>query len=168
MNKKEIINNLVKDGAALTKGLKVMRATLYEDEEKRQKLCFTLDKDIDMFKPNDDGDFVMTKGNTCHAFVNQVLAVLEENEKYRDVLWRYREEPKRLQTLLSGATIDIIGEHVMPTNTEDPDDEGYVNPFSKNGKPSIVENENIFYSVVQVVLTQKATNRLEELYKELS
>ena len=160
MDKNKIINDLVREGAKHIKNLKVMRVTNYQDKDEREKLCLTLrDAEVPAFVPNDDDDFAEGTTNTIHVFANQVIAVLEENDDYC---------PEKLQTLLAGATIDVLGEHVLPTNDEDPDDKGYRNPFSKKDKYTKVEHEQWFYSVVKVVLTQTATKRLEKLYDELS
>lgn len=169
MDKNKIINDLVREGAKHIKNLKVMRVTNYQDKDEREKLCLTLrDAEVPAFVPNDDDDFVEGTTNTIHVFANQVIAVLEENDDYCAVMWRYRKSPEKLQTLLAGATIDVLGEHVLPTNDDDPDDKGYRNPFSRKEKFTKVEHEQWFYSVVNVVLTQTAINRLKDLYNELS
>lgn len=169
MDKNKIIQDLVREGAKLHKNLKVMRVTNYQDKDEREKLCLTLrDAEVPAFIANDDDDFAEGSTSTIHVFANQVIAILEENDDYCAVMWRYRKSPEKLQTLLAGATIDVIGQHVLPTNDEDPDDKGYRNPFSKKDKYTKVEHEQWFYSVVKVVLTQQATKRLEKLYDELS
>lgn len=161
MERKEVIENLLKEGATMTKNIKVRNVTV-TPLENYVRLGITLDKPVKGMIPNEDGT-VYEEGETKIIFVSlySIAALLKDNENAAFAVNHILTNPKSVSVILSGATIDVISEPVAAGVV-------YTNPWSSNPEETIFDHDCVIQHVVKLDITGKLAMRgLEKIADKL-
>ena len=156
MEKKEIINNLLKNGAKEVKNLKVKNVTV-TILENYTRLGLTLDKAVEGYVAKEDGTF--EKGETSVIFVSAfaIASVLKDNDDTAFAANHLVENPQAMNVLLSRATIDIIQEPV--TSGQE-----YRNPWSSNDdNATVFDHDTIINHLISIKLSDFGMKKLDTL-----
>ena len=156
MEKKEIINGLLKNGAKSVNGLKVKNVTV-SILENYTRLGLTLDKPVEGYVAKEDGTF--EKGETNVIFVSAfaVASVLKDNDDCAFAANHLVEHPEAMNVILSRAQIDIIQEPVTAGQE-------YRNPWSNNSDNSTVfDHDTIINHLTGIKLSDFSIRKLDTL-----
>lgn len=155
MEKKEIINQLMKNGATMTKGLAV-RSVNVAPQENYIRVSLGLDRPVKGYVADESGNY--SEGETRVIFISMfsIMAVLKEDENISFVANHILKHPEGLQVLLSGAKIDLLQEVVA-------EGQEYSNPWSENPTPSVMAHDTIINHVTDIRLTERAFNIIDKL-----
>ena len=155
MEKKEIINSLLKNGAKSVNGLKVKNVTVTVLEN-YTRLGLTLDKPVEGYVAKEDGTF--EKGETNVIFVSAfaVASVLKDSDDAAFAANHLVEHPEAMNVILSRATIDIIQEPVVSGQE-------YRNPWSSNGDATVFEHDTIINHLTGIKLSEFGMKKLDRL-----
>lgn len=161
MERKEVIENLLKEGATMTKNIKVRNVTV-TPLENYVRLGITLDKPVKGTIPNEDGT-VYEEGETKIIFVSlySIAALLKDNEDAAFAVNHILTNPKSVSVILSGATIDVISEPVAAGVV-------YTNPWSSNPEETIFDHDCVIQHIIKLDITGKLAMRgLEKIADKL-
>lgn len=151
---KEIIRNLIADGATRINRLKIKNVNYDKDYEDKNhiRVSLTLDRKVPGYVPITDkeGNIIgYEKGMTnliyCSTFV--LAAVLKENEDFSWLANHIVDKPKALGLIFNGATIDILQrEYAKGTPV--------VNPFTTNADKvwPVYDHDLIVNDVIDITL----------------
>ena len=156
MEKKEIINGLLKNGSKEVKGLKIKNVTI-TILENYTRLGLTLDKPVKGYVAKEDGTY--EEGETSVIFVSAfaIASVLKDNDDTAFAANHLVEHPEAMNVLLSRATIDIIQEPV--TSGQE-----YRNPWSSNEDNSTVfDHDTIINHLTFIKLSDFGMKKLDTL-----
>lgn len=156
MEKKEIINGLLKNGAKEVKNLKVKNVTV-TILENYTRLGLTLDKPVEGYIAKEDGTF--EKGETNVIFVSAfaVASVLKDNDDCAFAANHLVEHPEAMNVILSRAQIDIIQEPV--TSGQE-----YRNPWSNNSdNATVFDHDTIINHLTGIKLSDFSIRKLDTL-----
>lgn len=156
MEKREIINNLIKNGAKEVKNLKVKNVTI-SILENYTRLGLTLDKPVEGYVANEDGTY--DKGETNVIFVSAfaIASVLKDSDDTAFAANHLVENPQAMQVLLSRATIDIIQEPVESGQE-------YRNPWSTNeDNATVFDHDTIINHLTSIKLSEFGMKKLDVL-----
>ena len=155
MEKKEIINDLLKNGAKSVNGLKVKNVTV-TILENYTRLGLTLDKPVEGYVAKEDGTF--EKGETSVIFVSAfaIASVLKDSDDTAFAANHLVEYPEAMNVILSRATIDIIQEPVVSGQE-------YRNPWSSNGDATVFEHDTIINHLTGIKLSEFGMKKLDRL-----
>jgi hypothetical protein len=156
MEKKEIINGLLKNGAKSVNGLKVKNVTVTVLEN-YTRLGLTLDKPVEGYVAKEDGTF--EKGETNVIFVSAfaVASVLKDNDDCAFAANHLVEHPEAMNVILSRAQIDIIQEPVTAGQE-------YRNPLSNNAdNATVFDHDTIINHLTGIKLSDFSIRKLDTL-----
>lgn len=156
MEKKDVIAQLLKQGAKQVKNLTVKNVTVTPQQE-YTRLGLSLDKEVRGYRDNGDGTY--EEGNVNVIFVSafSVGSILKDNDEAAFAANHLMSHPDGLGIILSRATIDIIQEDVK-AGTE------YKNPFaSDDTKSTVFDHDAIINHVVGINLSDFGKTRLDKL-----
>ena len=156
MEKREIINELIKAGAKEVKGLKIKNVTVTVLEN-YTRLGLTLDKPVEGYVAKEDGTF--EKGETNVIFVSAfaVSSVLKDSDEAAFAANHLVEHPEAMNVLLSRATIDIIQEPVESGQE-------YRNPWSTNAdNATVFDHDTIINHLISIKLSDFGARKLDTL-----
>jgi len=156
MEKKEIINGLLKNGAKAVNGLKVKNVTVTVLEN-YTRLGLTLDKPVEGYVAKEDGTF--EKGETNVIFVSAfaVASVLKDNDDCAFAANHLVEHPEAMNVILSRAQIDIIQEPVTAGQE-------YRNPWSNNSdNATVFDHDTIINHLTGIKLSDFSIRKLDTL-----
>ena len=155
MEKKEIINGLLKNGAKSVNGLKVKNVTV-TILENYTRLGLTLDKPVEGYVAKEDGTF--EKGETSVIFVSAfaIASVLKDSDDAAFAANHLVEHPEAMNVILSRATIDIIQEPVVSGQE-------YRNPWSTNGDATVFDHDTIINHLTGIKLSEFGMKKLDRL-----
>lgn len=155
MEKREIINELLKNGSKEVKNLKVKNVTVTVLEN-YTRLGLTLDKPVEGYVAQEDGTY--EKGETNVIFVSAfaIASVLKDNDDTAFAANHLVEHPEAMNVLLSRATIDIIQEPVV-AGTE------YRNPWSTNSDATVFDHDTIINHLTGIKLSDFGMKKLDTL-----
>lgn len=161
MSVKEIIRNLIADGARRINNVRIKNVNYDKDYEDKNyiRVSLTLDKNIPGYVPvtNSNGDTIgYEKGMTNIIYTSTFAlgAVLKEDEDTSWLAGHIVDKPKRLGLIFNGATIDILQrEYAKGTPIS--------NPFStRKDKDSNVYDHDIIINDVISITLGKAGNKM--------
>ena len=160
MEKKEVIANLLKNGAVEIKNLKVKNVTP-TDMGNYVRLGITLDKPVKGMISKDNG-VTYTEGETNVIFVSlySIASILKDNDDVAFAVNHLVEHPKAMSVVLSRATITILQETVEAT-TE------YKNPWSENAEATVFDHKTIINHVINISLSDFAIRKIDKLADSL-
>ena len=154
----KVVSDLVKDGAELVKGV-VVRNAIVKDSKKenangdaQQYLVLTLNKDVNQYRKDDNGDYQPVVQPSCWVSLFGVLSHLSNNEKLAWSRNYFSRNPQKLELLLSYATVDLIMVHVEPGTDDEGNAAVHVNPFSDTDKGREIEHEDIYTYITKLTL----------------
>lgn len=156
MEKKEIIDGLLKNGAKEVKGLKVKNVTV-TILENYTRLGLTLDRPVKGYIAKEDGTF--EEGETNVIFISSfaIASVLKDNDDTAFAANHLIEHPEAINVLLSRAIIDIIQESVTAGQE-------YRNPWSSNeDNATLFDHDIIINHFTSIKLSEFGMKKLDKL-----
>ena len=160
MEKREIINNLLKNGSKEVKNLKIKNVTV-TILENYTRLGLTLDKSVEGYVAKEDGTF--EKGETNVIFVSAfaIASVLKDSDDTAFAANHLVENPQAMNVLLSRASIDIIQEPVAAGQE-------YRNPWSNNeDNATVFTHDTIINHLTSIKLSDFGMKKLDTLADKL-
>lgn len=150
------IKSLLAKGATRINNLKIKNINT-TDMDNYCRVSFTLTSPVKGFVSNDNG-LTYEEGKTNIIFLSLygIAGAVKEDENLAWLGNQIIENPKRLEVIFSGATVDIIQEFI-PANEE------FVNPFSSNPTPSIYDHDIIVNHVVKFKLSNNGKDMAKML-----
>lgn len=154
MSQKEIVAELLKNGAEMVEnvkveGVKVTPCTSDETGEIYYRVAMTTDKPIKTMRANEDGTFVEGTINVVMELFSNLLGALRTNDEYKKVINHINEHPKSLEILMAGCKMDIITVKVKAGSI-------YKNPFSRSESEGREVKNNTFYHHVTNITPSKS------------
>lgn len=129
--RKEIREMLMKNGAVERSGLVVKKITVCDTDYEGTRLAVTFKEgSVPGRKVDANGDYVKDEVVTIYMFSSQLNAVLSEVDGFASICNHLAKHPDAYTVLLEGATMTVLAEDVKATDTNNPKDKGYHNPFS--------------------------------------
>lgn len=156
MEKKEIIAELLKNGAKSFNNIKVKNITI-TDKETYIRVGITLDSPVKGMV-SEDGGVTYKEGETNVIFVSlySIVSLLKEDEDAAFIASNIVNNPEVLYLILSRASLDIIQETVVAG-------EEYSNPWSSNDNKTVFDHDVIITHLINIKLTDKAIAKLDKL-----
>ena len=160
MEKKEVIAELLKNGAIRTNGLKIKNVTVTRCEN-YVRLGITLDKPVTGMVRKDNG-VTYEEGETNVIFVSlySITSLLKDDDNAAFAANHLVEHPDSMSIVLSRATLNIIQETVE-AGTE------YKNPWSDNAEATVFDHKTIITHVIEINLSDFAIRKLDRLADSL-
>ena len=156
MERKDVIAQLVDNGATVVKGVKVKNVTVTPMEE-WVRLGLTLDKPIKGYQKQDDESWQEGESNVVFVSAYTIAALLKECDETAFAANTLLENPNSFSVILSRAIIDIVQERVEE-GTE------YKNPFNVNSNTiTEIKHDTIINHVVKLELSEFGLNKLDKL-----
>ena len=156
MEKKEIINGLLKNGAKEVKNLKVKNVTV-TILENYTRLGLTLDTPVKGYVAQEDGTFAEGETNVIFVSAFAVASVLKDNDDVAFAANHLVEHPEAMNVILSRAKIDIIQEPVVSGQE-------YRNPWSNNAdNATVFDHDTIINHMINITLSDFAIRKLDTL-----
>lgn len=165
MTRKEIVAELLKNGATEVKDCKVKNVTVTH-KDNYVRLALTLDKNVKGIvakAANEDGEVEFEVGETNVIFVSSfaIGSLLKDNDDAAFAAQHLIEHPEAFQVILSRATINVLQEFV-------PAKEEYRNPWSNNADNAVTFDHDTFInSVIKITLSDFAIRKLDKLADKL-
>lgn len=151
---REIIRNLIADGATRINKLKIKNVNYDPDYEDKDyiRVSLTLDKKVPGFVPvmDNNGNITGYKyglTNVIYTSTFALAAVLKENEDFSWLANHMVAKPKALTLLFNGATIDILQRQIAKGTP-------VVNPFSTqtNKEWPVYDHDMVTNDVISITL----------------
>ena len=155
MNTKEVIAQLIKEGAKEVKGVTIKNVTVTPMDE-YVRLGLTLDKEVDGYKAEDDGTYTPSKVKVIFVSAFTVAALLKENDDAAFAANHLIKHPDALGMILSRATINVVQQPVKAG-------EEYKNPFSDNADVTTWDHDTIINHIADIKLSDFGMKRLDRL-----
>ena len=156
MERKDIIAQLLKEGAKQVKDVIIKNVTVSPQEE-WVRLGLTLDKEVDGYRANAKGDYEEAKVNVIFVSAFSVASILRDDENAAFAVNHLLKHPDALGMILSRAKITIIQESVA-AKTE------YKNPFaSDDSDTKLFDHDAVINHVASITLGDFGLKRLDKL-----
>ena len=155
MEKKNVVEQLLKQGSQLVKNLTVKNVTV-TPKENYIRLCLTLDKPVKGYVSDDDGNYTLGETKFIYVSLFSVAAVLRDNDDASFAVNNIIKKPSFVEVLLNGARVDIIQQPVKAG-------EEYINPWSENGTAQVFDHDTLINNVVNIKFTQRSIGLLGNL-----
>lgn len=155
MERKQVVAELIKNGAVMVKDLVVRNVTVTPMEE-YVRLGLTLNEEIDGFIAKEDGTW--EKGKTKVIFVSafSIASILKDNDDAAFAANHLLQHPESMCVVLSRAKISIVQQTIA-------ENEPYKNPWKENADEVSFEHEVIINHVVDIKLSDFSIRRLDKL-----
>jgi hypothetical protein len=155
MEKKEVIAELLKNGAESVKGLKVKNVTV-TPQENYVRVALTVDKPVKGMVSEDSVTYV--EGETKVIFVSlfSITSLLKDNDDAAFAVNHFVKNPESMQVVLSRATIDILQEHVE-------EGQEYKNPWSESAEATVFDHATIINHITNITLSEFAIRKIDKL-----
>lgn len=157
MERKEVINQLIKDGGVQTKNIIIKNVTVTPMEE-YVRLGLTLDTPVKGYRLNEEtNEWEEQDVNVIFVSAFSVASLMKENPAAAFAANTLLENPKSMSVVLSRAKITVIAENVAQGQE-------YVNPWSNNTDNSTVfEHDTIIHHVVDLEISDFGKDMLRQL-----
>lgn len=156
METREIIAQMVDNGAEVVKGVKVKNVTVTPMEE-WVRLGLTLDKPVKAYQKQTDNSWKEGESNIVFVSAYTIAALLKECDETAFAANILLENPNSFSVILSRAIIDIVQEKVEE-GTE------YKNPFNTNSNTiTEIKHDTIINHVVKLKLSAFGLDKLDKL-----
>lgn len=156
METKEIVAQLIKEGAKQIKDVTIKNVTVTPMGE-YVRLGLTINKEVDGFKANDDGSYEPAKTKVIFVSAFTIAALLKDNDDAAFAANHLLKHPDAMGMILSRAKITVIQQSV---------EEGaeYKNPFAGEDAQAVVfDHATIINHITDLELSDFGTKRLERL-----
>lgn len=155
MERKEIVANLIKNGANLVKDITVKNVTVTPMEQ-YVRLGLTLDTEVDGFIAKEDGTYEKGKVKVVFVSAFSVASILKDDDDAAFAANHLLQHPESMCVILSRAKINIVQQTVA-------ENDEYVNPWSENSESTRFDHEVIINHLTDVKLSDFAIRRLDKL-----
>ena len=156
MNKKEIVAQLIKNGAKSVKGVVVRNVTVTPQNE-YVRLGLTLNEEVDGYRENETGEYELGKTNVIFVSTFAISSVLKDMDDAAFAANHLVNHPEAMGMILSRAKIDIVQQSVKAN-------EEYRNPFaSEDSETTTFDHDLIINHVVNIELSEFGIKRLDKL-----
>ena len=150
MEKKNVIESLIKAGAKSVKNLKVKNVNVVP-QENYVRVSLSVDKAIRGFVAQEDGTYKEGESKVIFVSLFSIIAQLRDDENASFAVNHILSHPESVVILLSGATLDILQEE-------------YHNPWSDNtDNVTTFEHDTIINHIVNVKMNERAYKMLDKL-----
>lgn len=160
MERKEIIKNLVDNGAELVKNLKVKNVTV-TPLDNYVRVALTLDKPVKGMITKDNG-VTYEEGETNVIFVSlySITSLLRDNDDVSFSVNHLVKNPDSMSIVLNKGTINILQEKVGKGQE-------YKNPWSENADTTIFDHDTFINHIVDITLSEFAIRKIDKLADKL-
>lgn len=157
METKNVVAELIKNGATMVKDIKIKNVTVTEEEE-YCRLGLTINKEVDGYRANvETGSYEPSKTNIVFTSTYAMGAVLKDNDDAAFAANELIDNPKGFQVILSRANITIVQEPVTAGQV-------YKNPFSSNDSEGrVFDHDTIINHIVDIKLSDFGIKYLDNL-----
>lgn len=153
---KEIVAELIKNGATQVKDVKIKNVTV-TPMDAYTRLGITLDKEVAGYRANDNGEYEKTTTKVIFVSAFSIAALLKDNDDAAFAANHLVTHPDAMGMIMSRAKIDIIQQSVE-AGAE------YKNPFASEESDSVVFDHNtIINHVVKIELSEFGLKQLDRL-----
>lgn len=153
---KEIVAELIKNGATQVKGVTVKNVTV-KVMDGYTRLGITLDKEVKGYRQNEAGEYEEATTKVIFVSSYSVAALLKENDDAAFAANHLVSHPDAMAMILSRAKLDIVQQSVEAGSD-------YKNPFASETSDSTVFDHNtIINHVVGIELSDFGKKRLDKL-----
>ena len=156
MEKKNVIESLIKAGAKSVKNLKVKNVNVVP-QENYVRVSLSVDKAIRGFVAQEDGTYKEGESKVIFVSLFSIIAQLRDDENASFAVNHILSRPESVVILLNGATLDILQEDVASGKE-------YHNPWSNNtDHVTTFEHDTIINHIVNVEMNERAYKLLDKL-----
>lgn len=157
MERKEVIEKLIKGGATQVKDINVKNVTVKEMEE-YVRLGLTLDKPVKGYRQNaDTGEWEEVDVNVIFISAYSVASMLKEIPSAAFAANKLLANPESLCVVLSRAKISVISEPVVSGQE-------YTNPWSERTDNSTVfDHDTIIHHLASIEISDFGKDMLKQL-----
>lgn len=156
MEKKNVIERLIKAGAKSVKNLKVKNVNVVP-QENYVRVSLSVDKAIRGFVAQEDGTYKEGESKVIFVSLFSIIAHLRDDENASFAVNHILSHPESVVILLSGAILDILQEDVSSGQE-------YHNPWSNNTDTvTTFEYDTIINHIVNVKMNERAYKMLDKL-----
>lgn len=159
MEKKNVVEQLLKQGSQMVKNLTVKNVTVTL-KENYIRLCLTLDKPVKGYVSDNDGNYNLEETKFIYVSLFSIAAVLRDNDDASFAVNNIIKKPSSVEVLLNGARIDIIQQ---PVKTG----EEYANPWSNNDTVQVFDHDTLINHVTSITFSQRAISLLNKLAENM-
>lgn len=159
MEKKEVIANLIKEGAEPVKGLKVRNVTV-TPQENYVRLGITLDKPVKGMVSTDGVTYEVGETNVIFVSLYSITSLLKDNDDAAFAVNHFVKHPDSMSVVLSRAVIDIIQETVE-------EGQEYKNPWSASAEATVFDHKTIINHITEIKLSDFAIRKIDKLADNL-
>ena len=159
MEQKEVIAQLISNGAEPVRDLKVKNITVSQ-QENYVRIGITLDKPVKGYVSADGITF--EEGETKVIFVSlfSIISLLKDDDDAAFACNHLLKHPDSMSVVLNRATIDILQESVVSG-------EEYRNPWSENAEATVFDHDTIINHIIKIKLSDFAIRKLDKLADSL-
>ena len=155
METKEVIAQLIKQGAKQVKDVTIKNVTVTPQDE-YVRLGLTINKEVDGYRANEDGTYEPAKVKVIFVSAFTVAALLKDNDDAAFAANHLIKHPDAMGMILSRANISIVQEEVKAG-------EEYKNPFSDTAEAVVFDHDTIINHIADIKLSDFGMKRLERL-----
>lgn len=155
METKEIVNNAIKNGAKIIKGLSV-RNVLPTTMENYVRLGINLKESVPAYVVTENGDFQKGESHIIFSSTYAVGANLRDDDDAAFAVNHLINHPEAMAMILAKAKIDILQIEVKAGDV-------YVNPFSENGEETVFDHDVIINNIIKIELSDFGKDKLDKL-----
>ena len=156
MEKKNVIESLIKAGAKSVKNLKVKNVNVVP-QENYVRVSLSVDKAIRGFVAQEDGTYKEGESKVIFVSLFSIIAQLRDDENASFAVNHILSRPESVVILLNGAKLDILQEDVASGQE-------YHNPWSDNkDNVTTFEHDTIINHIVNVKMNERAYKMLDKL-----
>lgn len=155
MEKKSIIEQLLKQGSKMVKNVIIKNVTI-TPMENYVRVGLTLDRPISGYTADADGNYTLGETKVIFVSLFSIAANLRDNEEASFAVNHMIKKPTASEVLLNGATIDIIQESVKAGSE-------YHNPWSEGDTIVTFDHDTLINHVVNLRLTKRSVTLLDNL-----
>ena len=155
MNNKEIVNEMLKNGAKQIANITVKNVTV-KQMDAYTRLGLSLDTEVDGYRADENGEYQEAKTNIIFVSSYAIASVLKDDNNAAFAANHLVNHPDALGIILSRATITVVQQTVAA-------DEEYVNPFASNGEATVFGHPTVINHVVDIKLSDFCLKKLDRL-----
>lgn len=159
MERKEIIANLIKDGAQKVSDVIIRNVTVTTLDE-YTRLGLTLNQEVDGFIAQEDGTYEEGKVKVIFASTYAISSLLKDNDDAAFAANYLVLHPNAFSLILSRAKIDIVQQKVEK-------DAEYKNPFAEDAETITFDHDVIINHVVNIKFSDFGLKSLDRLAEKM-
>lgn len=158
METKAVVNKLKSEGAKEVVA-KVKNVTVTV-EETYTRVALTLDKEVDGYRQNDEGNWEKGKTNVIFTSLFALIAMLKENDDAAFAANHLLKHPDAMSVVMSRSEVTVLQEAVTSGQV-------YKSPWSENAEERTFDHDTIINHVVDIKLSDFGIRSLDKLVDRL-